>query len=133
MTQILAEVITIHLIETEASAEKMIIVDEGVFHPGPREARRDLRLPHALGNPRAARPRLEVFLDIVSEPRNLRMAILRWNGHENRLVESAADNFRLASGNKLAKKLEVFWVRRFDPLQERAGVMQSDANLRMVP
>ena len=71
VTLVLGAVVAKQLAQLEARAEKMIVIHERVFHAGRRERRWKLRLPDALGEPRAFRPRAEMLLHIIGQPRDL--------------------------------------------------------------
>src|ERR1700722_18347374 len=72
-----------------------------------------------------------MLLDVVGEPRDLFMPILRRNGDEDGLIESATDHLDLAASHESAQKLKVFRMRCFDPFKQRTGIVQPHANRRM--
>src|SRR5580658_10068105 len=72
-----------------------------------------------------------MFFSVGRETRDLFLAIFRRNGHQNRLVESAADDFDLARRRQSAELVEIFRMRTLDPLEQRAGVVQAEADAGM--
>ena len=99
--------------------------------PERRERRGQLRFPDAFGEPGAARTLAEMFFDVIGETRDLLVAVFGRNGDQDRLVETAADDFHLAALHQRAQQIEIFGMGAFDPFQQRAGEMQTHANGRM--
>ena len=97
VAKILGDVVAEKLFELEAGAEKMVVVDQCVVDARGRKARGELRLPHALGKPCAARSGFEMFLGVCGQPRDLLEPIVRRNRNKDRFVKSAAYDFHLAT------------------------------------
>ena len=129
--EIFGNVITKKLFEFESGAEEMIVVDEGVIHVRVRKAGWDVRLPDALGQPRAARPGLEMLFGVCSQTRDLLPTIFGRNRHQDRLVKAAADDFDLSRGSQRAKFVEIFRMHALQPFKQRARIVQADADRGM--
>src|ERR1700677_2267654 len=101
------------LVEFEPCAEKMIVVDERVADARRCERRRQLRFPDTFGDPCAARPASEMFFDVIREPDNLLVTVLRGNRDEDRLVVATPDHFNLTTLDHRAEPLEILGMRAF--------------------
>jgi hypothetical protein len=73
----------------------------------------------------------EMLLDVVREPHNLIALIRRRNGYQDRLVKSAAKHLHLAAPHQLAQTFEIIRMMRLDPRQQRPGIVQAHARVRM--
>src|ERR1700735_2852512 len=72
-----------------------------------------------------------MILNIISEPDDLFMAILRWDRNEDRFVVAATNHFDLAALRHGAKPFEIFRMRTLQQFEQRAGEVQPDADGRM--
>lgn len=131
MSQILAEVVAIELIDLEAGTEEVIVVDESVFDTGRRERRWQLGLPDAFGNPSAAGARAEMLFDVVGEAEDLVVTVLGRNGDEDGFIKSAADDFNLAAGDEFAEAIEILGMDALDPFEQRARVVEAETDRGM--
>ena len=131
VAEIFGEAVAVELVEIEAGAKEVVVVHKRVFDARRGKRRRDRRLPNALREPRAARPRAEMLFDVIGEAHDLLVAIVRRNGRQDRLVESAARDFHLAALHESAETVEIFRVRALDPFEQRPGIMEAHANRGM--
>src|ERR1700761_3509402 len=90
-----------------------------------------MRLPHALGEPCAARTNAQMTFEVIREARDLFQAIGRRNCDENRLVESAPAQSGLPLANQRARAIEVCGAISLDPFEQAAAEMHAEANRRM--
>ena len=90
-----------------------------------------LRLPHALGEPRAFGPFAKMLFDVIRKPQNLLALIGGRNRYQDRLVKSAADHLHLAAVHQFAQAFEIVRMMRLDPFQQRPGVVQAHARVGM--
>src|SRR5260370_5982503 len=120
------------LLRLEARGKKVDVVHQAVAHPRGSESRWKLRLPDALGEPRAGGALAKMLFEIGGEPRDLLVLIRGRNGYENGFVEAAADKLDLAGLQQRFKTLEIFGVMLFHPGKERAGIVQAQAHTRML-
>src|SRR5580704_4237037 len=72
-----------------------------------------------------------MLFDVIRQPRNLLVAVLRRNCRQNWLVKSAACYFDLANRHKRSKQIEVFRMGAFNPFKKRARIVQPHAYRRM--
>src|SRR5579859_4450907 len=112
----------------KSSAEKMKIVDQGVTYLRCGKHRWQLRLPDALGHPRAGRPLAKMLFDVRREALDLFVLVLGRNHRQNRLVESAADHFHLLAFHQRAQLFEIFRMIFLNPNQQWSRIMQSRAD-----
>ena len=123
-----ASVVAVELLELESGAEEMIVVDERVVDAGGSERRRDLGLPDALGEPRAARTNAKMLFDVSGKAGNLFASVFVGDRDQDGFVEAAADDFDLAGTHEGAENVEIFRMRAFDPLEKRTGIMEAGAD-----
>jgi hypothetical protein len=62
---------------------------------------------------------------------NLFHLVGKRNRDQNRFVESAADEFNLSAASQLRDLRQIFRMRGDEPLKQRPGIVQTDANSRM--
>src|SRR3984957_2814159 len=115
------------LAQLETRAEKVVVAHKRVFHARRGERRWKLRLPNTLRKPDPFRPRAEMLLHIIGQPRDLLLPIGGGEANKNRLIISAAYDFDLSAFHETAQSLEIFRVRALHPFEQRAGIVQSDA------
>src|SRR5271165_164110 len=108
----------------EARGMEMDIVEERVAYAGIVQDAGKLRFPNALGKPRALWALAKMVLDVVGETGDLFLLVLRGDAHENGFVEAAADHFDLSALNQFAQFYKIFRAIFFQPLQERAGIVE---------
>src|ERR1051326_1970461 len=85
------------------------------------------RLPYPFRNPGARGLRSEVALCALCEPVNLRDFIAIRNRGKDRFIITAADHFDLIALDELCNALDELRVRFFQPIQERACIVQGKA------
>src|ERR1700730_351183 len=117
VAEVFGEIVAIELSQFEPGAKEMVIVDERVFDACGRKRRGHLRLPDALGQPCAARPRLKVLLDVIRGPGDLLVAILRRNYDKDRFLEAATHHFHLSALDQRPKPLEILRVCPLNPFE----------------
>src|ERR1700689_1753265 len=105
MSEILRDVMAAELTGLKTAAEKVVVIHEGVFNARGSQRRRDLRLPDALGEPEAARPLHKMFFDVIRQPDDLFVTIMRGYRNQHRLVKSASYHFDLAAFNEVLQTL----------------------------
>src|SRR5579859_225476 len=115
----------------ESGVEEVVVVDEGIFHTCGSENRGQLRLPNALGEPRAARALSKVKRNIIREPLNLLASVLSGDGNQNGLIKTAAQEFHLSALDKNSEALEIFRMGFFEPFQQPPRIVQADAKKGM--
>jgi hypothetical protein len=72
-----------------------------------------------------------MLLDVVGHADELILLAFGRDGDEDRLIEAAADQFDLGALDESAEEVEVFGMMALDPLEERAGIVQADADVGM--
>src|SRR4029077_10991632 len=92
---------------------------------------RELRLPNALGKPRAGRKTAEVFFEIGSKARDLFALIFRRNRDQNGFVKSTAHEFHLAGAYQFFQAEKILGTVFFDPGEKRTGIVKAEMNARM--
>src|SRR5689334_11515203 len=110
----------------------MHVVDQSVGHVRGGKRRGKLRLPNALGEPRAKRELAEVLLQIGREACNLFVLIFGRNRDQNGLVETATDEFHLAGLDQIFQAGKILRPMFLNPREERPGVVEAEMNLRML-
>ncbi len=126
-----ANVVAIQFRQFAARRKKMAVVHKRVFHACFSQRGRQLRLPHALGQPGAARALPKMLRNEIAQPTDLFDLILRRNGDQNWLVESAAHHFHLAASGKRPDLIEVFGMAFGKPFEQGAGIVKPHAHERM--
>jgi len=87
-----------------------------------------LRLPNALGEPRARRNPAKVFFDIGGQTRDLFALIFGRDGNQDRFVKTAANEFDLTALDQSSQASEILRPVLFDPCEERAGIVEAEVN-----
>jgi hypothetical protein len=107
------------------------VVEDRPAVAGRAEGGRDVRLPDALRQPRAARPPPEGFGDDVRHPVQLGNSISLGQGRQDRLEEPAAQDLHLAATDELPEPADERRALRLEPLEQRPGVMQAEMDARV--
>src|SRR5260370_27735785 len=96
LAAVLGDISAEKLFRLEAGGKEVDVVHQAVADTRGSESGWKLRLPDALGEPRAGGALAKMFLEIGSETRDLLVLIRGRNGYENGFVEAAADKLDLA-------------------------------------
>ena len=120
------------LVRLETCGVEMNVVEQSVADARGVQYRRELRLPDAFGQPRARGAPAKVMFEIGGEASDLFALIVGRNADENGFVEAAANHFNLSTLDQGAELGEIFRAIFFEPLQQRAGIVQRGVNLRML-
>ena len=73
-----------------------------------------------------------MFFEIVAQAIDLLAAVFLRNRNQYWLVKTAADHFQLIALLQATQKIEIFRMCIFDPFEQAARQMQSEANLGML-
>jgi len=115
----------------ESRGEKVDVIDKRVCDVCSGKGGRELRLPNALGEPRAGRKTAEVFFEIGGKSRDLFALIFGRDGDENRFVKSAAHEFHMAGAYQFFQTNEILGAMLFDPGEKRTGIVKAEMNAGM--
>ncbi len=116
------------LIQRKACRDEMHVVHDGVLHIRRGQCIRKLRLPYTFGEPRSGRGRTKVADEVFAHARDLFGLILGRYGSENRFVKTTANQLDLAEAGELTQAIEEFRMALLEPFEERARVVQTEAN-----
>ena len=128
---IFGQIWTVECLGLGPCGQKMRVVDERVFDPGFGQRAREIRFPHAFGQPESHRLPSESGLEPRGLLCNLPAAIVLWNGGQDRFMKSARQKLDLSALYQVAQSFQVFGVRSFEPGQKRSGMMRADPDTRM--
>ena len=117
LAAIFADVIAVELVELETGSEEMHVVHQRVFHARRSQRVRRLRLPDALGEPRAIGLAAEFFEQIFAHQLNLPELVLGRNGNQDRFVKAAADQFHLPARGQFPKMVEELRMAALHPFE----------------
>ena len=122
-------------------APHLVVRDGGgpevrVIHDGPRVSRvmergGHVRLPDTLGEPRAAGTLTEQRGELRRHPSQLSHPVTFGEGGEHRLAPAATHDLHLAVGVQRGEPLDRLRSLAPEPLQERTGVVETDADAGM--
>ena len=104
------------------------VVEDRPAVAGRHERRRHVRLPDALGQPRSLRSTTEGALQLVGHAPQLADPVALGQGGEDRLVVAAPEDLHLAPVGERAQPGQELRALGREPLQQRAGVVQRQAN-----
>src|SRR5256886_2831744 len=85
---VLGEVVASERVRVEPGQHEVAVVQEHVLDAGLGEHARQVRLPHALGEPHPARTHAEVRLEERGEPLDLTELVVIGQNGEDRLLET---------------------------------------------
>ena len=84
-----------------------------------------MRLPDALGQPRAERPLSEDRVDAVGKGANLGDAVAARDADEDRLVVAAGEELDLAPADEVGEVADDVWAVGLQPVEERSGEVET--------
>ena len=122
---VLGDVRLAGLVPLETSAQEMLVVEDGVRDAGLSEERREVRFPHALGEPCAERPLPEDRIDPVGERADLPDAVAPRHAHEHRLVVAAREELDLTAPHEVGQVADDVGPVRLEPVEERSGEVEA--------
>src|SRR5438093_1225233 len=114
--------------KTQASSS--VVVDR-VGDAGLGQDRRDLRLPHALREPRSKRPRAERGREPIRERADLRDRVAARDADEDRFVVAAGKELDLPAALEIGDVAEDVGAVRLEPIEERAREVEGRAHARV--
>jgi hypothetical protein len=115
-----------------AGVMEVFLVEKRVFDPGPGQGPGDVRLPDPLGQPHAPRPAAEMLLEIAAHHPELSEPVLLRDDGVDRLVEPAAEELDLSAPREAPDKVPAVPAAEFHVLQQRAGKMKSELEVRVL-
>src|SRR5439155_1396179 len=102
----LGQVRAMQRLVTKSADQEVPVVDERVLHTGLSEVGRELRLPHALGEPQPRGPNAEAAFEVLAHARDLLEAVGAGERGEDRLIESREEELGPAIGGEPADQIE---------------------------
>ncbi|MBK7702326.1 MAG: hypothetical protein IPI34_05235 [bacterium] len=112
-----------------ARLHEVVVVEQGELDAGAGQRTGQVRLPDALGHPDAAAVGAEVLAHPVAHHAQLPDAVALRDGGEDRLVKAAAEHLHAPGAHQEGRALEPLRVVPLQPLQQRAGHVQAEAEL----
>ena len=119
------------LLRAEACLEEMVVVENGVRDAGLREERRQMRLPDALGEPRAERTLAEDGVHAIAERADLPDAVASRDADEDGLVVAPREELDLPAADEVREVADDIGSVRLEPIQQGAGEVEARFDLRM--
>ena len=128
---VLGDVRLAGLVLLQTRAEEVLVVEDGVGDAGFSEQRRKMRLPHALGQPRAEGPLPEDRVHAVGERADLTDAVAARHTDEHRLVVATGEELDLTAPHEVGKVADDVGPIGLEPVQERSGEMEARLHFGM--
>jgi len=117
---------SVQLVPLEATHEEVAVVEDDVAHAGVGQMRRQIGLPHPLGEPQPLGRHAEATFDRLAHPRHLLDPIGGQQGREHRLVEPREQELDVTLRRQAPDQVEVGRVMCFEPLEQRAREVQRE-------
>ena len=127
---LLGEVVPAEVLGLEAGQREVAIVDEDVLDARLVERARQVRLPHALGQPHAARPHTELGLEELAQALDLPALVGVGQDRQDGLVEATGEELDPAAGDDLPEQVEGRAGLGPQPVQEAARAVHRHSDLR---
>src|SRR5688572_17805719 len=128
---VLGRVVAVELVDLEPCALELRVVDEDRTDPRERKVARELRFPHALGEPEA----VDLGAEELREPRTMQLhlvdAVAARDRGQDRLVEAGGLQLDLAALDAGAHELDQVLRVLHPPLEQRSGDVQHVRDARM--
>ena len=93
--KVFGDVVAVQLRRLKTGCKKMDVVHQRIGYARSGQCGGQLRLPHALGQPRPPRAYPESLFDKIRQAQDLLLPVFGRNGDEDRLVKPTADQLHL--------------------------------------
>jgi hypothetical protein len=112
------------ILAAQTGLKEMLLVQDRVRDAGFRQDRREVRLPHALGQPGPERPATEDRGDPVGERTDLTDRVTARYADKDRLVVAARQELDLTALDEVGKVADHVGPVRLEPIEEWAGEVE---------
>ena len=126
---IFREVVAAEVVGLEAGQGEVAVVHQHVLDAGVVERAGQVGLPHALGQPHAARPHAELLDEELGQPLDLAALVTIRQDGQDRLVEAAGEELHAPAAHDLAEQVEGGPGVLAQPLQQAARAVHGQPHL----
>ena len=113
------------LLRTKAGLKEVLVIEDRVGDARLGEQRREVRLPHALGQPGAQRALSEDRVNTVGKRPNLTDAVAPRHSNQNGLVVATGKELDLAPADEVRDVPDHIRAVGFQPVEERPGEVET--------